>query len=115
MTHRPEERGQATVELALLLPVIALLVLAVVQVAVVARAELLVVTAAREAARAAAVGDDPALAHRLPPDQTQVSRWNEGDLVVVRVRYHQPTDVPLVGALVGDVVHEAVVAMRRES
>ena len=52
------DRGQSTVEVALLLPFVALLLLAVVQVGLVARDQVLVVHAAREAARAAAV--DPA-------------------------------------------------------
>ena len=49
------ERGQATVELALCLPMLCLLLLGVVQVAVVVRDHLAVQVAAREAARAAAV------------------------------------------------------------
>ena len=63
-----DHRGQATVELALLMPVWVLLLLAVVQVGLVARAEVETIQAAREAARAAAVGDDlSVVAARLPP------------------------------------------------
>ncbi|MGH9185287.1 MAG: TadE family protein, partial [Acidimicrobiales bacterium] len=45
-------RGQATVELALVLPFVALVLLAVAQTALVVRAQVLVTHAAREAARA---------------------------------------------------------------
>ena len=52
---RPGDRGQATVELALCLPVVLLVLLLLVQVAVVVRDEVTVVHAARAGARAAAV------------------------------------------------------------
>ena len=58
-TARPGERGQATVEFALLLPVLVLALLAVLQVAFVVRDQVAVVHAAREAARAASVDPDP--------------------------------------------------------
>ena len=54
-----EEEGQATVELALLLPVVVVLLLAVLQLGLVARDVVLVAHAAREASRVAAVDDDP--------------------------------------------------------
>ncbi len=111
----PEEQGQGTVELALLLPVWVLLILAVVQVGLVARAEVLTVQAAREAARAAAVGEDPRASTRLPDGLTVIDRRDVGPFVQVRVRYRQPTDVALVGALVGDVVHDITITMRRET
>ena len=64
MIRRPRaaDRGQATVELALALPLLCLLVLAVVQVGVVVRDRLAVQLAAREAARAAVVAADPVAA-----------------------------------------------------
>ena len=61
---RRRDSGQATVELALVLPLVALLLVALVQAAVVARDQLLVTHAAREAVRAAAVDPDPAAATR---------------------------------------------------
>jgi Flp pilus assembly protein TadG len=48
------ERGQATVELALVLPVVVLLLMILIQAALVAKDQLLVQHAAREAARSAA-------------------------------------------------------------
>jgi len=55
-------RGSATVEFALLIPLILLVLLAAVEVAVAARVQLEVVAAAREGAREAAVSPDPARA-----------------------------------------------------
>lgn len=52
---RRDQGGQAAVELALVLPVLAVLLLAVVQTGLVVRDQVLVVHAAREAARAVAV------------------------------------------------------------
>ena len=57
---RRSEGGQATVELVLVLPVVVLLVMAVLQVGLVARAEVMTIHASREGARVAAVGADPA-------------------------------------------------------
>ncbi len=117
-------RGQATVEVALVLPVVVLLLLLVVQVAVVARSQLLVVHAAREGARAAAVDPEPGVATSaaratpgLRPDRMDVrtsAREGTGPMVRVTVRYREPTDVPLLGALLADVALEATVAMRVE-
>ena len=106
------------------LPMVALALLLVVQVALVARAQILVVHAAREAARAAAVHPHPGAAARAarsspglrPGDVRVVSspRGPSGSIIRVTVRYRARTDVPLVGLLVGDVDVEATVAMRVE-
>jgi hypothetical protein len=113
---RPES-GQATVELALVLPVVVLLLLALVQFALVARDELLVVHAAREAARAASVGaSGPTAAQRvLPGAKVEVSGGARvGDLVAAEVSYRSVTDLPLVGRLVPDPWLHARVTMRAE-
>ncbi|QXC60098.1 pilus assembly protein [Aquihabitans sp. G128] len=120
-----QEGGQATVELALALPVVVLALLLVVQVALVARAQLLVVHAAREGARAAAVDPDPgaaARAARATPGlragdlRVEVAgRGGEGSRVRVTVRYRVRTDVPLVGGLLGDPTVSATVTMRVEA
>lgn len=125
MTSRPlRERGQATVELVLVLPVVVVALLLVVQVGLIARAQVLVVNAAREGARAAAV-DGPGAAHAaavaspgMSSGRAAVTAAREagstGDLVRVGVRYRVPTDVPLVGSLVGDPTLSAEVVMRVE-
>ena len=124
MTARCSSRGQATVELVLALPVVVLALLLVIQVGLIARAQVLVVDAAREGARAAAV-DGPAAAapaaartpglraERIRVDTEQLP-GTTGDLVRVHVRYRAPTDVPLVGVLLGDPELTADVTMRRE-
>jgi hypothetical protein len=112
---RWRDRGQATVELTLCLPFVAAALLLVVQVGLVAHTEVLVVHAAREAARAAAVG-----APVPPPDGLEPSRTSvvvealPGGRVRATVRYRTPTDVPLVGPLVADVALEAEATMRDE-
>jgi len=116
--------GQATVEAALVLPFVAMLLLAVVQVGMVVRAQVLVTHAAREAARAAAVDPDPAAARaaaeraaQLDPDRLTVDvtgRAGPGSRLTVRVRYAAATDVPVVGSLLGDVHLEGTATMRVE-
>ena len=69
MPIRSGERGQATVELVGVLPLVAVLGFALWQAAVAGQALWMAGTAARAAARAAALGADPAAAARavLPP------------------------------------------------
>lgn len=57
-----DQSGLATVELALLLPLLVILVAVVVEVAVVARTQIELVNSAREGARTAAVSPEPAAA-----------------------------------------------------
>jgi hypothetical protein len=121
---RGGERGQATAELALVLPLVATLLLALVQAAVVARDQVLVAHAAREAARVAAVDDDvesarlaaeqagPLAAERLDVEVT--GRGEAGSRVRVVVRYTLPTRLPLVGRALDDVTLTASATMRVE-
>ncbi|MDQ1467320.1 MAG: hypothetical protein QOH10_1735 [Actinomycetota bacterium] len=109
--------GQAAVELALVLPAVVVLVLALVQFALVARDEMLVVHAAREAARAASVGAPGATAGSrvLPGASVSVSGGARvGDLVEATVSYRSITDLPLVGPLIPDPWLHARVTMRAE-
>lgn len=122
---RRRSGGQATVELALVLPFVVLLLLAVVQVAMVARDAILVVHAAREAVRQAAVSPDGASARRAAEAGSGltgprlavrvVRRDGPGGQVQVAVNYRSPTDVPLVGALVPDLKLSSGAVMRVES
>ena len=114
--------GQAAVELALALPLVFVVILGAVQVLLVARDQIAVIHAAREGARAAAVAADPAdegtaaatAATGLDGDRLSVAVADGGDHVTVTVRYAAPTDVPLVGALVGDVTVTGTATMRSE-
>jgi hypothetical protein len=118
------QRGQATVELALVLPLLLLALLLLVQVALVVRDQVRVVHAAREAARAAAVQEDlgPVVdaalkGARLAGGRTVVERGTRGgpgSMVEVEVRYRSPTHVPIVGALIDDITLVATAAMRVE-
>jgi TadE-like protein len=115
-----DDRGQAVVELALVLPLVVMFALGALQVALVARDQLAIEYVAREAARAAAVSADPggaagAAARRvtdLAPIDVSVSI--AGDVVRVSVRYVSATDVALVGATIDDVALEATAAMAWE-
>ena len=111
-------------ELALLLPLVALLLLALVQAAVVARDQVLVAHAAREAVRAAAVDSDVDAARRaaeqagpLAADHLEVAvtgRDGVGSRVRVVVRYTVPTRLPLVGRALDRVTLRSSATMRVE-
>ena len=120
------DEGQATVELALVLPAVVLLALVVGQVVLVGRDHLLVVHAARAGAREAAVDPRPsAVEHAVrtaapalkgPRLSTETShRRGSPDIVTVSVRYRSPTSVALVGVLLPDVVVVGEAAFRYES
>lgn len=121
--RRRSEGAQATVELALVLPLVAVFVLVVLQVVVVMRDSVALTAAARAAARRAMVDPTPASARsaalgetRLSPDRLTVALGGStapGSYATVTVRYSAPTDVPLVGALVGDIaLQERFVVLR---
>ena len=123
MTHRVRaagERGQASVELALVLPVLILFLLGLVQTALVARDQVLLQDAARAAAREASVGAAPsrvrdAARRSLAGVTVDVQRQGGvGDPVVVVARYHDRTSVPFVGGLFPDVDLTARATMRVE-
>ena len=118
---RPADRGQSTAELVLLMPVLVALLLALVQIGLLVRVRVMVTHAAREAVREAAVGADDddvraaaAAAGDLDPRRLDVSVSRAGDRVAVEIRYHDPTDVPIVGALLGDARFDARATMRLE-
>jgi len=116
--------GQAAVELALALPLVAVLLLAVVQLGFLVRDQVLVVHAAREAARQAAVDPSTTATSRAASGSSGLAgsrmhvtvsgRGAPGSHVQVTVTYRAPTDVPLVGAAIGDVDMHASATMRVE-
>lgn len=119
------EGGQAAVELVLVLPLLAILLLGLLQVALVVRDQVLLTHAAREAAREAAVADDAGAGRRgalagahLDGGRLGVEtsgRAGPGSRVTATLTYRSPTKVPVVGAMVGDVLLRASVTMRVES
>ena len=115
------KKGQATVELALLLPFFALLLMAIIQVGLVVHARVLVTHAAREGARAAAVGASDeeirqavAVAGDLPVHRLRGEVARVNGAAVVSVYYVDPTVVPLIGAMLSDVELAATATMRLE-
>ena len=111
-------------ELALVLPLVVFLLLAVVQLGMLVRDQILVVHAAREAVREAAVDpatDAPrraAVASSALTDSrltvTSTGRGAVGTRVRVEVAYRAPTGVPLLGAAVGNLTLRASATMRVE-
>jgi len=114
------DRGQSTVELALLLPLLLFAVLAVLQVALVARDQIALSHAAREAARTASVDPDRAHATRAArtilagADVSVSGGAGVGAHLTIEVRYREQTDLPLVGALFPDPELHARVVIRSE-
>jgi Flp pilus assembly protein TadG len=118
------DRGQSTVELALVLPFVMLVLLGVVQVGGLVRDQILVVHAAREAARAGAVTTDPAAPRRaaetgdgLDPGRLRVGTVRAGrtePLVRAQIDYTSVTDLPLIGPLLPDIHLHADATMRIE-
>jgi Flp pilus assembly protein TadG len=113
-------RGQATVEFALVLPLVVLAVLLVFQALVVAQDRLLLEHAAREAARAASVDPsgnsaDAAVQRVLPGARLVVQRGRGiGATVHAAVSLHCRTDLPIIGPLLPDLDLHATVTMRAE-
>ena len=122
--RRSGERGQSSVELALSLPILFLLLMALLQTVVIARDHIQLTHAAREAAREAAVSDDRRAPRRaalarsdLDPDRLEVvvtGQRRGSRRVRAELSYDVPTRIPVVGLLVPDVTLEAEAAMRRE-
>jgi Flp pilus assembly protein TadG len=102
------------------LPLVAIMVLGIIQVVVVARDQLAVELAAREGARAAAVSADPGGAATAAAERAVrlrpmvVSARVEGTHVTVDVSYRSETSLPLVGTVIPDFELAASVTMRRE-
>jgi hypothetical protein len=120
--RRRNDGGQAAVELALALPLVAVFLFGAVQVVAVARDQIAVVHAARELARAVAVAGNAPLDGSstvagitdLEPARLEVSTSSSSELVRAEVRYRSPTEVPFVGALLPDVTVVGTATMARE-
>ena len=123
MTARSQQ-GQATVELALLLPVVALLGWILVELGALATDNVRLWHAAREAARVGVVDPDPAAiveaarASGLSPIEVKVQPGPEeriqGEPLTVGVTYRPSFDAPLIGRIVTGLVLRADATMRIE-
>lgn len=117
------EQGQATVEFALLLPLVVLMVLFVLQATLVGVDWLRVSAASREGARNGAVAikdshgsarDAVVKSSTLSTERTTVGVREGSQTLTVTVRYRSVTNVPIVGALLPDVDVVAQTTMYRE-
>lgn len=116
---RRGDSGQAAVEFAVALPLIAVAMLAIAQVGVSIRNELVVELAAREGARAAAVSADSAgsataAARRAVTLPVEVSVRENGATVSVTVTYVDDTNIAIIGGAIGPVTHSATATMAIE-
>ncbi len=115
------ENGQSTVEFALVLPVVLILILGLLQVAVLARDQIMVMGAAREGVREAIVTPDQgainSAARSAAPGlnlDVKVTRGTErGDPAKVNVSA-PPAKLPIVGEIVGNLNLKASATMRME-
>jgi Flp pilus assembly protein TadG len=114
-----EDRGAATAELALGIPLLVALTAGLVWMLAVGAAQVRVVDASREAARAVARGDDvtaaEAVAHRIAPEEASV-RIEVGDSEVVVTTSARVTGPGgLLASLPGVTVSAAAVALMESS
>jgi hypothetical protein len=102
------------------LPIVVIVLFGLLQVALVGRDQLAIELAAREGARAAAVSTDPGSAARAAA--ARVTRLRPLDVsvsvgagsVTVTVAHTNRTDVPMIGAVIGDVDIRASATMALE-
>ena len=120
---RQAHQGQATVELALLMPLLMLGALFLAQLALAARDQIMVTHSAREAARAVAVSNDATVARsaalaaaRLDPQRLQVhvEELSGTGNVAVRLDYRSPVRFAPLGIVLDDLVLSGEAVMRSE-
>lgn len=119
-----DEGGQSTIEFVLLLPFLAAVFAALVEIALLAGDQVRLWHAAREAARVAVVDPDPmqaaiaAESSGLWPLELEIdpdmAHRVQGSPLTVRVRYDPPGHLPLIGFIVRSVDLEAAATMRIE-
>ncbi|TWH04731.1 hypothetical protein L615_001000000640 [Nocardioides sp. J9] len=112
------ERGAATAELAVALPVLLAVTAGLAWLLAVAIGQVRTVDAARETARALARGDDQAAAvavgERVAPDGIAITVRREGDLVVVRASGRMAGPGGLFSAIPGARLDAEAVALTEE-
>jgi len=119
------ERASAAVEFALVLPLVLVMTLALLQIGLFVKDELMVQEAARAGARQAAVSTDDGAARQaamdaatsLDPDRIEVSVQREGSVgsgATVTVVYHAPVVVPLVSWLFPSTIDLSAKAIMRQ-
>ena len=124
MPEADRERGQSTIEFVLLLPFLAAVFAALVEVALLAGDQARLWHAAREAARVAVVDSDPiqaavaAESGGLSPLELsidpEVAYRIQGRPLTVRIHYEPPGHLPLLGLIARSVDLNATATMRIE-
>lgn len=117
LVNRPTDRGQATVEFALTLPLIAMLLGLIAQMSVIAASHLDVVDEARRIGRDASLAEDPRAVVRasLPRNSTsQIEVWFDDSTVTVVVSRRIDTDLPIVGRFTPTIDVHSRLTMARE-
>jgi len=118
MNRRPVDRGAATAELVMVLPVLMAVTIGLAWLLAIGAAQVRTVDAARETARALARGDDRADAVdrgvSVGPDGTRVTVQDDGDRIVAVARAAVRGPGGLFGFLPAVTVHARAVAAAEE-
>ncbi|MFZ9084835.1 MAG: TadE/TadG family type IV pilus assembly protein [Ilumatobacteraceae bacterium] len=115
------DRGQATVEFALTIPVLVIALLGAIQVFVILVDRIHLVHVTRDAARAASVGDDPRSAAEMvinrsfPDREISLTVSMSDDVVTVEMVLSNPTDVPIIGRFLPEVELRESLSMLAET
>lgn len=115
------DRGQATVEFALTIPVLVIALLGAIQVFVILVDRIHLVHVTRDAARAASVGDDPRSAAEMvidrsfPDREISLTVSTSDDVVTVEMVVSNPTDVPIIGRFLPEVELRESLSMLAET
>ena len=118
----PLRAGQATVELALVLPLLVAFVMLIAQFAMIASHQLALWQVTRDAARSAALSADPTDAVRAVVEkntiagiQVAIDNVSQSDAQIrVRLNYRERTTLPLLGIFLPDLTLHAEVVMATE-
>ncbi|MGA1508123.1 MAG: TadE/TadG family type IV pilus assembly protein [Ilumatobacteraceae bacterium] len=115
------DRGQATVEFALTIPVLVIALLGAIQVFVILVDRIHLVHVTRDAARAASVGDDPRSAAEMvinrsfPDREISLTVSMSDDVVTVEMVLSNPTNVPIIGRFLPEVELRESLSMLAET
>lgn len=115
--HEPADHGQATVEFALVLPLIVGVIALIVQITIISVSRLEVVDETRHVARIASLAEDPraAASSSLPAGSTSsVDVIYDETTVIVTVSRRVDTDVPIIGRFIPPVDVRSRLVMTRE-
>ncbi len=119
-SERINSAGQATVELALVLPVIVFFLLLIIHVGIIVRQHMLVTHASREAARVLSVDNSRKDAievakKNLPNAKVEIFRpLTSGEYLNVTVRDNVKSPIPILGRVIPEVTLSSTFEMRVE-